>query len=197
VRSLLRYGSLLRRTDPRVEAARWIEAHVPAGSAVSVQPLFDRTFFGPPLQTDRSVAEALGWLPERGRLAAAREAAARALASRPTYRHVDFVYDLDALRTAGAEYVALSSHVIEHHRTHPERYARELAFYEALRRECEPPVTFEAPEVQDEQIWPVTPPTIWLFTLTAARKHAPRRSAGHRVRTRALPVAGGSDQERT
>jgi hypothetical protein len=165
---LWRYGSLLRRTDPRIEATRWFERHVPAGTAVAVQPLFDRTFFGPPLQTDRTVAETLGSLPDRDRLAEARPAVERALAQRPTYRHVDFAYDLDELCAAGAEYIAISSHVVAHHREQPQRYQRELAFYQRLWSECDAPVTFEAGPIDDEQLWPVTPPTIWLFALTPA-----------------------------
>jgi hypothetical protein len=183
-----RYGSLLRRTDPRVEAARWIERHVPAGTAIAVQPLFGRTFFGPPLQTDRTVAETLGWLSERGRLAEARPAVERTLAARPTYRHVDFAYDVHALRETGAEYVAISSHVVSHHRQQPRCYERELAFYARLWSECEPPVTFEAEPVEDEQLWPVTPPTIWLFALTPSARRDDAHKLTPSLREEAAPA---------
>jgi len=101
----IREARTLTRTDARIVAHDWIEAHLPRGSAIAVDPST------PSLEGFRVVALEL---PGPGRSSDPNRDAAR-------------------LRSQGVEYVVVNGAVADRVLDAGSRYPRELAFYDALR----------------------------------------------------------------
>jgi 4-amino-4-deoxy-L-arabinose transferase-like glycosyltransferase len=108
--SLFRWDRLMASTeDPRTTAVAWAEENLPAGAAVAVQPLYDRTFYNAPLVTDAAIDKLGRDIPAGGRFGAARERILDALRAHRSFHLVPWKADLDALTDAGARYVFTSS----------------------------------------------------------------------------------------
>jgi glycosyl transferase family 87 len=103
----IRDDARLTRTDTRVVAARWFEAHVPRGAAVAADPST------PHLDGYRVLPLALP-APWQG---------------------PDPNRDVARLRARGIEWLLVTGAVADRVRRAGGRYPRELAFYDSLRRE--------------------------------------------------------------
>jgi hypothetical protein len=99
---------MMYHKDSRTAAREWADAHIPSGSVVAVQAIFDRTFFNAPLLTDKKLALIDSYLPSGGKLGAVRQRVFAELKQQPVYREIPFVQDLAALQSAGVEYVFVS-----------------------------------------------------------------------------------------
>jgi 4-amino-4-deoxy-L-arabinose transferase-like glycosyltransferase len=156
----VRYDVYLAHPDPRTEATRWFTAHVPAGTVIAVQPLYQRYFLTAPIMTASQLAMLEQDIP--GGKPAVRAAVEAYYRARPLYPDVPFVYNLAALRAAGVRYVVLSS--ASYH--NDAGSATEDPFYQALRQQARVVARF-APtmDLPDADLYPVSMPTITIYAL--------------------------------
>jgi len=94
-----------RPDDTRTLALAWFERTVPAGSSVSLQSLYDRTFDNAPLVTDRAIARLERIIPSTGSMGLVRERALARVRERTVYTDVAWSEDPAALTQA--RYVVL------------------------------------------------------------------------------------------
>ena len=162
---LLQWDSLMANTpDTRTRALKWVEDNVPAGSAISIQTLNNRTFFNAPILTDRGIAKIADDIPQRGKLASVRERVIAGLKERPVYHEVPWNEthpDFDALMQAGADYVIITD-------AHPPLSPDLERRFEARARAINKPIVRITPGALGEQMagsLPVWPPHITIYPL--------------------------------
>ncbi len=108
--AILRWDALMAAAvDTRTAALRWAESTLPNGTAVAIEPFYDRIYFNAPLLTDVALEKLNRDIPAGGRFAPVRERVFATLQSRPVFRLAPWVEDLDGLASKGVKYVFISA----------------------------------------------------------------------------------------
>jgi hypothetical protein len=154
-----RYDVYLTHEDPRAQAAAWFNAHVPAGSIITIQPIQDRYFLTAPVMTESELTTIKNYIPASKQ--SLRDKVDSYFRARQVYPDVPFVYDLNKLRAQGVRYVILSS--AHYHNVDP---AIEDPFYADLDRSGHVIAKFvPAQQLPDADLYPVSMPAITVYEL--------------------------------
>jgi hypothetical protein len=139
------YELLLRRADSRELAGQWIEQNIPDGARVAMER------YSPPIRWGDA---SLGFRPMLGPPAGLAERVPRPRPGPPMRLKVVplGVYDLDALRGDGVDYVVLSSFVYKRHAESCETFAAACRFYRELERST-PLVWAVRPAPKEQRLW--------------------------------------------
>jgi hypothetical protein len=99
---------IARETDSRTVALSWFENHVPSGTRVAVQSLYERSFDNVPLVTDKTLERLERVLPTTGPFGRVRDEVLRAWRTRPVYQDVGWDDCATTLTRSGARYVVMT-----------------------------------------------------------------------------------------
>jgi hypothetical protein len=139
------YEVLLTRADSRELAGRWIEQNIPDGARVAMER------YSPPVRWGDA---SLGSRPMLGPPAGLAEHVPRprpGVAMRLQVVPLS-VYDLDALRGGGVDYVVLSSFVYKRHAESCGAFAAACRFYRELERST-PVLWAVRPAPEEQRLW--------------------------------------------
>jgi hypothetical protein len=150
------FDRYLTQQDSRVMALTWFEANVPTGTPVTVQPMVNRYFLNAPIMTDAQLTTIEDYLPSS--MVSLKNKIDEYYGTRPVYRSVPFIYDVEQLRGEGAVYVVISSATYH--------VAGDATFYAALHSQAHLVAQFgPSMTIPDAKLYPVSSPTISIYRL--------------------------------
>jgi hypothetical protein len=168
--STLRWDAAMAlETDPRTAAVEWMERNAPPGTVVAIQSVHGKTSLNAPIMTDLKLEKIAQDIPRGRRFEPVRERVLAALQTRAVYEEVPFVYDFDALVSAGVRYILISDEnwpEVELGISPPD--SPEMLFKQALNARAVLVGCFGRSggllsDVPRDMIYPVIPPTIYIY----------------------------------
>jgi hypothetical protein len=171
VTTTMRWDAMMARdTDTRTVALEWFQSTISPGTTVAIQSLFDRTYLNVPLTTDRSLQTARQEIPGGGRWDAVRAQVQSRLSRQPVYHEVEFVYDYEALHTAGVRYILISDQswldTARNNRatgSKEAQFRRDLETRATLVGRFSPPTDLQGEGSAAASLLPMIPPTISVY----------------------------------